>query len=124
MIDKFITVLEDKQYLVERKEKEGWIILRIERNNEVCALIYNKEISEKVIGLIEQEGFGRSIIMGLNVKSFKEEILNKHKASIFDLLNKTVIGQRDMLYDEVREYLRKRGIRFSPILWRYKEGLG
>jgi acetyltransferase-like isoleucine patch superfamily enzyme len=38
---------------------------------------------------------------------------------IFDLTNYKVTGTQNPLSDEVRNFLRKRGIRFKPILWRY-----
>jgi len=46
----------------------------------------------------------------------KKELRNK---TIFDLANYKVIGKQNQLSDEVRNFLRKRGIRFKPIYWRY-----
>lgn len=38
---------------------------------------------------------------------------------LFDLTNYQVYGQRTPTSDEVRNFLRRRGVRFSPIHWRY-----
>ena len=32
-----------------------------------------------------------------------------------------IFGLQDSLSDELREFLRKQGIRFAPIYWRYKK---
>jgi acetyltransferase-like isoleucine patch superfamily enzyme len=40
-------------------------------------------------------------------------------AVIFDLSNYQIYGNQTRLTDEIRNFMRKRGIRFSPIYWRY-----
>ena len=42
----------------------------------------------------------------------------KKESVVFDLAGKKIIGKQDKITDEVREYLRKRGIKFEG-LWRY-----
>jgi acetyltransferase-like isoleucine patch superfamily enzyme len=41
----------------------------------------------------------------------------------FDLLGKTMSGPSGLFADSAREFLRKRGIRFTPGPWRYRNGL-
>jgi hypothetical protein len=48
----------------------------------------------------------------------------KAKTVFFDLSKLKVIGVQDSLSDEVRNFLRKRGIRFKPIYWRYTADRG
>lgn len=43
---------------------------------------------------------------------------------IFDLASFNVYGAQTRLSDEVRNFLRRRGIRFKPILWRYTHDEG
>ena len=43
--------------------------------------------------------------------------------AILDLLGRTVEGTGGEVVDSVREFCRKRGIRFSPGPWRYPGGL-
>jgi acetyltransferase-like isoleucine patch superfamily enzyme len=42
--------------------------------------------------------------------------------TLFDLAGSRVVGVQDGLSDEVREFLRRRGIRFRPFAWRYGVG--
>lgn len=42
--------------------------------------------------------------------------------TVFDLAGGRVIGSQDELSDEVREFCRRRGIRFRPFAWRYRTG--
>ncbi len=39
---------------------------------------------------------------------------------VFDLTTYRVLGRQTSLSDEVRNFLRRRGVRFSPIHWRYR----
>lgn len=49
-------------------------------------------------------------------------VIRKGKNTFFDLKNKTIYGaEQDKVTDEIREYLRKRGIKFDG-LWRYGAG--
>ena len=45
-------------------------------------------------------------------------MLNNGK-TIFDFNTYVITGPQDKLSDEIRNYLRKKGIRFKPIHWRY-----
>lgn len=42
--------------------------------------------------------------------------------TLFDLAGGRVLGPQDHLSDEVREFCRRRGIRFRPFAWRYGAG--
>jgi acetyltransferase-like isoleucine patch superfamily enzyme len=42
---------------------------------------------------------------------------------VLDLAGRRVYGSGGMLYESVREFCRKRGIRFEPGPWRYRSGL-
>lgn len=46
------------------------------------------------------------------------------KTVIFDLTNYEIIGKETPLSDEVRNFLRRRGVRFKPIFWRYEADRG
>lgn len=43
-------------------------------------------------------------------------------STVFDLAASRVFGQQDRFSDEVREFCRRRGIRFRPYAWRYGVG--
>jgi acetyltransferase-like isoleucine patch superfamily enzyme len=42
---------------------------------------------------------------------------------VFDLLAKSIMGEGGVFTETAREFLRKRGIRFQPGPWRYRQGL-
>ena len=42
--------------------------------------------------------------------------------TVFDLQASCIVGAQDALSDEVREFCRRRGIRFRPFAWRYRVG--
>ena len=44
-------------------------------------------------------------------------------SAVLDLLARRVTGDGGVLLDSVREFCRKRGIRFQPGPWRYRGGL-
>jgi acetyltransferase-like isoleucine patch superfamily enzyme len=44
------------------------------------------------------------------------------RVTLFDLAASRVLGMQDGLSDEVREFCRRRGIRFRPFAWRYRVG--
>jgi hypothetical protein len=43
--------------------------------------------------------------------------------AVLDLLGSRVHGEGDVVLESVREFCRKRGIRFEPGPWRYRGGL-
>jgi hypothetical protein len=43
--------------------------------------------------------------------------------AVLDLFGKRVYGESGVVLDSVREFCRKRGIRFEPGPWRYSGGL-
>lgn len=44
------------------------------------------------------------------------------RVTLFDLAASRVLGMQDELSDHVREFCRRRGIRFRPFAWRYRVG--
>jgi len=42
--------------------------------------------------------------------------------TLFDLHGSRVLGEQDLLSDEMREFCRRLGIRFRPFAWRYRVG--
>jgi acetyltransferase-like isoleucine patch superfamily enzyme len=61
--------------------------------------------------------------LGFNVSHSLDEItlLQGNQYTFFDLKNKIIHGEQNKTTDELREYLRKRGIKFEG-LWRYRSG--
>ncbi|MHC4183812.1 MAG: acyltransferase, partial [Planctomycetota bacterium] len=59
--------------------------------------------------------FSKPVVLTFNTK--KDD--RQGNSVIFDLTNYRVLGKQIPLSNEVRNFLRKRGIRFKPIHWRY-----
>ena len=72
---------------------------------------------ERLEGEVEH-GEGETVVLTL-------ELAGEPPAgcAVLDLLGRTVHGEGGVLLDSVREFCRKRGIRFEPGRWRYRGGL-
>ena len=97
-----------------------------------------KHLMKDLTALIESRGYAQdSVNYFLNydderdgvfpvVLCFEKEADSKQQSDsvIFDLTQYKVIGEENALSDEVRNFLRRRGIRFHPIHWRYEADAG
>lgn len=62
----------------------------------------------------------KTVYIGFNLPdSLIKNAESKNEVTVFDISNSKVYGKMDRVHDEIRNFLRKRGIRFSPIHWRY-----
>lgn len=81
-------------------------------------LLYNISLPKEPIQDIK-------LYLGLEVpESLKKLAKTTKQFTIFDIGKYETIGKEDNLSDEVRNFLRKRGIKFSPIYWRYTKDEG
>ncbi len=120
MMGQLAIILKDKQYSVKRQDADEALVLTAAQNGRKYSIVYGKSISDDTLKSLKPSVEKRTIIITLEAGPIKQ---NENEVSVFDISKKSVTGIRDIVYDEVRELLRKRGVRFSPILWRYKEGL-
>ena len=72
---------------------------------------------EKVDSLPDYMRESRRVVLTYN---FHEKEMFYPELTIFDCAGRKVLGKQDYFSDALREFLRKRGIRFSPLDWRYK----
>jgi acetyltransferase-like isoleucine patch superfamily enzyme len=56
---------------------------------------------------------------GMYVLTFEVGNVEAVQCVVFDLTNLTIHGTEDQTTDEIRNFLRRRGIRFQPMYWRY-----
>ncbi|MBI5620483.1 E3 binding domain-containing protein [Candidatus Saganbacteria bacterium] len=119
IIVELVLKLKDKGYGVEEKIFSDRLALTVRRSGVEAKIVYSSALDAEIVRQV-MEGTNRLIIIGfyLDLKG-----LDGTELSVFDLTARSATGRRDELSDEVREHLRKRGIRFTPILWRYMEGL-
>jgi len=65
------------------------------------------------------DSFDKSVFLALHI----DESVSCEDDTYFDLLQREVKGETNLWSETIREYLRKRGITFSPGPWRYSGGL-
>jgi len=103
-------VLKDKGYPVVSSEKKGVVTFDAGRQGCVCfAPSWPLRLPERK----------RRVVL-----TFADEARPESGAgtTLFDLSGSQVMGEQDRLSDEVREFCRRRGIRFRPFAWRYGVG--
>jgi len=64
-------------------------------------------------------GAAEAVVLTLEART--DDVLEG--AAVLDLLGRTIHGEGGVVLDSVREFCRKRGIRFEPGPWRYPGGL-
>jgi len=69
-------------------------------------------------GATVPEGDGETVVLTLDASGDAPS-----RCAVLDLLARRVDGEGGVLLDSVREFCRKRGIRFEPGPWRYRGGL-
>jgi hypothetical protein len=69
-------------------------------------------------GATVPEGAGETVVLTLDAAGEAPS-----GCAVLDLLGRRVTGEGGVLLDSVREFCRKRGIRFEPGPWRYGTGL-
>jgi len=134
------TVVNDVEPYTQLSGNPALVVNRVERNisQEKKIRVIRKIISsmykEKQIENINRENViyvdrvtktfssGASVLITLNVSDDYKLPAGK---TLFNLQTFEITGTQNSLSDEVRNYFRKRGVRFKPIHWRYMgdEGL-
>jgi acetyltransferase-like isoleucine patch superfamily enzyme len=104
------TVLREQKYSVTAKERGGVVTLDAGRDGCVCF------VPSWPGGLPD-----RSRIVVLTFLDVQEPEIGAG-VTVFDLSVPRVLGEQDRFSDEVREFCRRRGIRFRPFAWRYGVG--
>jgi acetyltransferase-like isoleucine patch superfamily enzyme len=115
--------LRFKGYGGEIKEEDAFLMMDISKGEEIGVIIYGKQIDESIFKVLERVKTDRAVLLSFNFSVEKKLVEEGRRVSFFDLEKERFDGVEDGLSDEVREFLRRRGIRFKPILWRYEEGL-
>jgi acetyltransferase-like isoleucine patch superfamily enzyme len=116
-------ILKFKGYGGEIREEGVFLIVGISKRGEEGLVIYGRQIDETIFKILEGVETDRIVLLSFNFIVEKKLIEEGRRVSFFDLEKERFDGVEDGVSDEVREFLRRRGIRFRPILWRYEEGL-
>ena len=66
------------------------------------------------------EEFTSQVLLAFNVSNTEAPSVQPYV--VFDLTNYEIYGEQTPYTDEIRNFLRRRGIRFKPIHWRYRGG--
>ncbi len=116
-----IPVMKINTNLTEAKKE---YIIKDIINEMKCTLEFYRFDSDRVtyLPLCDfKEPIEADIILTFEVINLPE---NLEKPVVFDLTSYSVYGKETELSDEVRNFLRRRGIRFKPIYWRYTRDKG
>lgn len=94
----------------------------IEQDSIVKLLWLDEDVSYTYIRSFKKYNLAEAYSSKRNIFLVFENSVSKleDNMTIFDLRKEDVKGKQDIYSDEIREILRKRGIKFKPILWRYK----
>lgn len=107
--------------------------LSVERKERIVGRLM-EEMAVELKGRVEPEQIrysrevnladppGGSVTLTFSCKGSREDL--RPGAVVFDLEGREVIGEQGAASDEVRNFLRRRGIRLRPIHWRYRRDAG
>lgn len=109
LLPELARTLERNGWPAEGKEKDGVVVL----SGPEAELLFARAPEE-----VPPVGLRRRVV--LTFAGGAE--LPDDGATWFDLGDRRVSGPQDEFSDEVREFLRRRGVRFRPFAWRYRIG--
>ena len=115
--DKIMRRLLDE--LIIHLKNQGIDVKKEELNEKISLKTNYKE--KRIIYCLKAE---RGPIDADVILTFDSLGLNEKHSCIFDLTDSIIKGEQDNLTDEIRNFLRRRGIKFSPIYWRYSADKG
>jgi hypothetical protein len=103
-------VLAEKGYTVAASEKDDVVLLDAGRAGCVCFVAsWPARVPDR-----------KRLVVLTFLDESRPEV--RSGTTLFDLSDSRVFGEQDRLSDEVREFCRRRGIRFRPFAWRYGVG--
>jgi len=110
-------ILEIKGYSCKIKDEKKYILITCQKKGKKYAIIYGRSIDAKILQSIEKEEINKVLLL-----SFDFSGLNKRLSGgevLFNLNKLYIKGEQNSFTDEIRNILRKRGIKFFPQFWRY-----
>jgi len=123
------SVLEDLKgvlnfhfYLLANETIGEQVFLKFEKDSVRYEFIYSFDLDLKLHEEIVRHNDSRKVIAFVRSNMELNHCLCGE--CLFDLEHGLVSGDQDEFSDEIRNLFRRRGIRFRPILWRYKEKTG
>jgi acetyltransferase-like isoleucine patch superfamily enzyme len=112
-------LLNFHSYSLINEESDEQIRLGFEKSGEKYVFLYSFDLDQELFKEIQCKDTSRKIV--IFIKSDLRINRRFDNCSIFDLTNQVVSGVEDSFSNEIRNFFRRRGIRFRPIIWRYGE---
>ena len=110
LLDEFLYLLKEKECKTEVK--------RDDQKVEYTINLYQRKQFYKIILALTfiaiDINADNTIYIGLNLKQHDSQ-----HASIFDIGTNKIYGPNNIIVNELRNFLRRKGIVFNPIYWRY-----
>jgi acetyltransferase-like isoleucine patch superfamily enzyme len=114
MVDELRELLALRDVAVAPPEDEGVDGLELTGPEGPGRVLFVERLTADAVGA----GTGETVVLTLELAGAPPA-----GCSVLDLLARRVHGEGGVLLDSVREFCRKRGIRFEPGPWRYRGGL-
>ena len=87
----------------------------VRENDRIAHVLFSERVDE---GFEAPTADGETVVLALELAGPPPE-----GCSVLDLIGRQAHGPSGLVLDSVREFCRKRGIRFEPGPWRYRGGL-
>ena len=84
------------------------------------AVVFTPHADAALVAELAARSYARVVLLSFDIGALQAASIPV--ATVFDLAGRRVSGVQDAFSDEVREFCRRRGIRFRPFAWRYGVG--
>lgn len=75
-------------------------------------------------GFVYEVEYRGKIKKGVVLTFLVNDVSESDQTTVFDFSQKQITGPQNRYTDEIRNFFRKRGVRFKPYLWRYTHDVG
>ena len=89
--------------------------IAIDSNDQTSHVLFREHLDGT---FVRPEGRGETIVLTFDLEGDPPD-----GCGVLELVNRRIYGPEGVVLDSVREFCRKRGIRFEPGPWRYRGGL-
>jgi carbonic anhydrase/acetyltransferase-like protein (isoleucine patch superfamily) len=112
--------LRDKGLNAQETGAGETFIVEVAEGVKRRAVVFTPCADATLVAELTARSYSRVVLLSFDVGALQAASLPV--ATVFDLAGQEVSGVQDAFSDEVREFCRRRGIRFRPFAWRYGVG--
>ncbi|HXQ21062.1 MAG TPA: biotin/lipoyl-containing protein [Candidatus Acidoferrales bacterium] len=112
--------LRDKGLHVQEAGAGETLIVEVADGVKRRAVVFTPRADAALVAELAARSYARVVLLSFDIEAVQAASIPV--ATMFDLAGQQVRGVQDGFSDEVREFCRRRGIRFRPFAWRYGVG--